>query len=522
MNKKQILTTAFIAVLLSSALAGVQFVRLAEANFFPLPEHHSGIYIKSDGSVDPSNSPIQRDGSVYTLTGDISVGIAVERSNVLINGNGYTFQGNGSGTAFYLQTVENVTIQGVAVQGFNYGFYLHHCNWSTIKGNEISGCRTGIEVTQTSCYNRILENTEPTAISIYAHANHIIIAKNDVTTISVTGSDYVTIENNNVATNTNTNSSGSPFGEQNYGIYLDNCNNGKLYNNTIERNRYGIYFWHCVNFTLSGNVLRDNDCGIQFKASSAIENRFHVIDTSNTINGKPVYYLVNQHDIQVPSDAGWVAAINCTNITVQNVSPPPNGNGILFAYTKDSKIINSTLSNNYYAILLDTSSNCTIARNLLCNNGYCAIYFDETVDCTVTENVMMDNYCIFGIRHGSKRNTLFRNNFIDNGWIGAFDSGCQNTWDNGSEGNYWSSYNQRANYAGVDADGDGIGDTPYNIDDYSDNVDRYPLMARVDLPTVIPEFPSWTPILLLLITLTVALSVYKWRRQKAHLLIFGA
>jgi outer membrane protein assembly factor BamB len=33
---------------------------------------------------------------------------------------------------------------------------------------------------------------------------------------------------------------------------------------------------------------------------------------------------------------------------------------------------------------------------------------------------------------------------------------------------------------------------------------------------VIPEFPSWTPILLLLIAITVALSTYKWRRQKAN------
>jgi len=45
-----------------------------------------------------------------------------------------------------------------------------------------------------------------------------------------------------------------------------------------------------------------------------------------------------------------------------------------------------------------------------------------------------------------------------------------NIWDDGypSGGNYWS------DYAGVDADGDGIGDTPYIIDD--NNIDHYPLM----------------------------------------------
>jgi len=46
-----------------------------------------------------------------------------------------------------------------------------------------------------------------------------------------------------------------------------------------------------------------------------------------------------------------------------------------------------------------------------------------------------------------------------------------NVWDDGypSGGNFWS------DYAGVDADGDGIGDTPYLIDD--NNRDRYPLMG---------------------------------------------
>jgi len=44
-------------------------------------------------------------------------------------------------------------------------------------------------------------------------------------------------------------------------------------------------------------------------------------------------------------------------------------------------------------------------------------------------------------------------------------------WDDGypSGGNYWS------DYAGVDADGDGIGDTPYVIDE--NNTDRYPLIS---------------------------------------------
>jgi parallel beta-helix repeat protein len=93
-------------------------------------------------------------------------------------------------------------------------------------------------------------------------------------------------------------------------------------------------------------------------------------------------------------------------------------------------------------------------------------------------------------------NIFFHNNLIDNP-IQAFVSleyGYSNSWDDGypSGGNYWS------DYEGVDADDDGIGDTPYDIPTVSyewdeenpegnpvlivdepdgKNVDRYPLMA---------------------------------------------
>ena len=59
-----------------------------------------------------------------------------------------------------------------------------------------------------------------------------------------------------------------------------------------------------------------------------------------------------------------------------------------------------------------------------------------------------------------------------------------NVWDNGSNGNYWS------DYTGDDAGGDGIGDTPYVIDE--NNQDRYPLMKPWTNIAILDISPSKT------------------------------
>jgi hypothetical protein len=52
-----------------------------------------------------------------------------------------------------------------------------------------------------------------------------------------------------------------------------------------------------------------------------------------------------------------------------------------------------------------------------------------------------------------------------------FESG-KNIWDDGSIGNYWSDYDGR------DDNGDGVGDSPYIIDE--NNRDKYPLIKKLE------------------------------------------
>ncbi len=73
------------------------------------------------------------------------------------------------------------------------------------------------------------------------------------------------------------------------------------------------------------------------------------------------------------------------------------------------------------------------------------------------------------IWQNSNNNFFYLNNF----WKNDVDAADQsnNTWDNGTHGNYWD------DYTGTDANGDGIGDTSYTIS--GENKDRFPLITMI-------------------------------------------
>jgi hypothetical protein len=60
------------------------------------------------------------------------------------------------------------------------------------------------------------------------------------------------------------------------------------------------------------------------------------IDSSNTVNEKPVCYWVGEHDRVVPSGSGYVGLVGCSSITVQNLNLTYNGQGILLINTNNS------------------------------------------------------------------------------------------------------------------------------------------------------------------------------------------
>lgn len=461
-----------------------------------------------------------------------------ESSYDSVSGNNITNNDNG----VYIQAYSSYnTVSGNNIRNNNdYGIQLGYlADDNNIHGNTIANNINGIWLWRSSSYNtvsgnRIANNSYGIRLEDSSNNNNIyenIIITNDYGVLSAPSFGASSASNNNMYENDIVNN--------NYGIKFQDSANNTIHGNTIRNNDYGILLYNPSNNSIDGNNIITNNHGIHACAGAANnqitrnnltknnsgisfvfasnntlrENRMvdneqnfivdghelshfiHDVDTSNTVNSKPMYYLVNQRDKTIPSDAGYVALVNCTAIKVQNLELV-NVQGILFAYTRDSTIIGNFVANTSHGIYLLESSSNTISGNSLTNNDY-GIYFDEASDNTVSGNNVANNGV--GIYFGGPvpfrkcvNNTFYYNNFINNAkqindihWEIAFSAPSLNIWDDGEKGNYWSDYN------GTDYDVDGIGDTPYVIDEK--NRDNYPLakpypVSGFQLPDLHPPY----------------------------------
>ena len=128
------------------------------------------------------------------------------------------------------------------------------------------------------------------------------------------------------------------------------------------------------------------------------------------------------------------------------------------------------------------SNNNTIRENTITNCQDTAINFQYSNDNLIVGNNISRSGLGTSI-YASNRNIISNNNYVNNTSQFGANEWYYLTWGgnrsiNTINENYWSDYN------GTDANGDGIGDTPYIIDAY--NEDHYPLMK----PVAIPAFPD--------------------------------
>lgn len=175
------------------------------------------------------------------------------------------------------------------------------------------------------------------------------------------------------------------------GLWIDGqsgvISNVTISNCTITKSACAVWFNGTVNNVLRNNEFTNNSYDFSFSPEFP---RFYVqnIDSSNKVNGKPVYWWVGQHNRTVPVDGGVIAVINSTDITVKNVVLSHNGQSVLFVNTNSSVIENVTSSNSDIGLYVLYSYNNTILNNTVYNASHFGISLQYSNRNTLSHNIV--------------------------------------------------------------------------------------------------------------------------------------
>jgi parallel beta-helix repeat protein len=293
------------------------------------------VYINADGSIAPVGAPVvTSDQITYNFTGNIAYptyyGVIVQRSNVVIDGKGYTVQGNQSGNGLYLASISNVTVKNVNVRSFVYGIYLSGSSNCTVIGNNAtSNFFSGILIYSSSC-SEVIGN---------------VATANGEAGVYLSGSSNNAVTGNMVATNTQA------------GIALYSSSGNTISGNNATANIYngnGIYIRnYCSNNTVSGNSMASNG-GDGILLENTSNNT--VIGNTATSNG-----------------ANGIGLSSSPNNTIVGNSVTANSfSGIALVASSSNNTIagNSVTSNNIFGVFLNSFSNTSsFFHNSFVNNG---------------------------------------------------------------------------------------------------------------------------------------------------------
>ncbi|MFA5363596.1 MAG: NosD domain-containing protein [Candidatus Bathyarchaeia archaeon] len=200
--------------------------------------------------------------------------------------------------------------------------------------------------------------------------------------------------------------------------------------NNLTENKYGIYIVYSCNNVLTNNKLNNNNYALYVADSPLNQSISHFVNdigVSNTVNGKPVCYWVNQHDRSVPSDAGYVCLLYCSNILAQNLDLTGKSEEIILYATYWSQITGCNITNNDgNGISLSKSCNNSVSLNTIANNGKYGIYIDNSENNDIFENTITSNFKGIEAYNSGSNNRFVKNTITQNTEYGISFNWSQN------------------------------------------------------------------------------------------------
>lgn len=347
----------FIVLLVGSLVTSLQFVGFAQANFFPDPGPDlARIYIRTDGSVEPSTAPIEKAGTLYKLTDNIILfTIEIQTDNIILDGSDYLIQGNET----WMGTAPHHGDAG------NNAIIITERNNITIRNVNFQKCTTGVRI-YNSTNIRIIDNI----------FNNETAGLGNALGVAIKDSSLVLIEKNYF-----TSFSGSAIACNG----TDNIIKENIITD-ITASMYGN-----VDIEGSSNLISDNI--IRGMLPITLDRADSNIIARNIISGPaPTPYIVDENRTGTEGIALFGRCSN--NIILGNNITGFHGQAIRTVFT---------------------CSNNTIYGNYMANNGFAVVLQDGAINNTFFGNTFAVDSCKIGIDDGVE-GTLWDNGTIGNHW----------------------------------------------------------------------------------------------------------
>jgi parallel beta-helix repeat protein len=246
-TKRTALTLTLILVLLFPVVAGMFLVNLTGGGgLIILPSEVA--YIRNDGTVYPSDTPIQKSGSTYVFNDDLyNHTLVVQCDNIIIDGAGFTLSSGDAREGITLSNQNEVTIRNLNITGFSFvGIHVENSSHINIFQNDFSKNYYAMR---------------------FEHSSHSNISKNTLTNsgintgVCLINSESITISENYVA-NSYT------------GMEIWDSRSNEISRNNITSNQRGVLLSASANIMYFHNNFIDNAVSIAIINSDASYTNF--------------------------------------------------------------------------------------------------------------------------------------------------------------------------------------------------------------------------------------------------------
>jgi parallel beta-helix repeat protein len=331
--------------------------------------HNYGIQLTSSTDIIIENNSIN--SGVYSSLRAIDL---LSSSYNTIANNTLSNYYNGQQGRIYLTNSNNNSIVNNYISGTFNGIYIKSSNGNNISENTIS-CSNYKGLTLDQSNNTMIhQNSFSGSYGVYIiSSNNDTVEFNTYNSVSygiwiLTSSIDIFLKNNTLnncyfgirsTSSSHLNISNNTMSGGYYAIYLESTGNCLIENNIIsDTYDAGIYFYNSVNNIVLSNNLTRSSIGIYPTLADFTEQ---TIPTSNTVNGKPVYYYYDgvQDNESVPLDAGQVIVGNSSYLHIHNLNLSDQNYALIIGFSSDILIENNTFEHNspYSVFSYDSDDN---------------------------------------------------------------------------------------------------------------------------------------------------------------------